>query len=128
MRGYVAGNGSAGYSGDGGQATNAELDAPYGIAVDASGDLFIADTWQQPHPRGQRHHARHYHRRRQRHRRLQRRRRTGHRAPNLTVPGGIAVDASGDLFIADTGNDRIREVNASTQRHYHGRRQRKGGL
>ena len=40
----VAGNGTCGYSGDGGAATNAELDAPTGIAVDAAGDLFIADS------------------------------------------------------------------------------------
>jgi trimeric autotransporter adhesin len=40
----VAGTGTAGYSGDGGPATRAELDAPYGVAVDGAGDLFIADT------------------------------------------------------------------------------------
>ena len=40
----VAGDGTAGYSGDGGQATAAELDAPAGVAVDASGNLYIADT------------------------------------------------------------------------------------
>ena len=39
----VAGNGTAGYSGDNGQATAAELDDPTGVAVDAAGDLFIAD-------------------------------------------------------------------------------------
>ena len=40
----VAGNGTAGYSGDSGQATAAELDDPVGVAVDAAGDLFIADS------------------------------------------------------------------------------------
>ena len=40
----VAGNGTAGFSGDGGQATAAQLDGPSGIAVDSSGNLFIADT------------------------------------------------------------------------------------
>ena len=40
----VAGNGTAGYSGDNGQATAAELDDPAGVAVDSAGDLFIADT------------------------------------------------------------------------------------
>ena len=40
----VAGNGTAGYGGDDGPATAAELDDPSGIAVDAAGDLFIADT------------------------------------------------------------------------------------
>ncbi len=39
----VAGNGTAGYSGDGGPATAAELNDPDGVAVDAAGDLFIAD-------------------------------------------------------------------------------------
>ena len=39
----IAGNGTAGYSGDNGQATAAELNGPNGIAVDAAGDLFIAD-------------------------------------------------------------------------------------
>ena len=39
----VAGNGTAGYSGDGGAATNASLNQPNGVAVDASGNLFIAD-------------------------------------------------------------------------------------
>ena len=36
--------GRAGYSGDNGPATAAELNAPAGIAVDSAGDLFIADT------------------------------------------------------------------------------------
>ena len=39
----VAGNGTAGYSGDNGPATAAELDSPRGVAVDSAGDLFIAD-------------------------------------------------------------------------------------
>jgi len=40
----VAGNGTAGFSGDGGPAISAELDQPYNLAVDASGNLFIADN------------------------------------------------------------------------------------
>ena len=39
----VAGNGTAGYSGDNGPAASAELDPPRGVAVDSQGDLFIAD-------------------------------------------------------------------------------------
>src|ERR1035437_5366560 len=41
----VAGNGTAGYSGDGGPATSAELNYPTGVAVDAFGNLYIADAW-----------------------------------------------------------------------------------
>ena len=40
----VAGNGTLGYSGDGHQATSAELDYPESMAMDVAGDLFIADT------------------------------------------------------------------------------------
>jgi len=40
----VAGNGSEGYSGDNGPATSAELAPWAGVAVDASGNLFIADA------------------------------------------------------------------------------------
>ena len=39
-----AGNGTKGYSGDGGPATNASLNNPIGVAFDASGNLFIADN------------------------------------------------------------------------------------
>jgi hypothetical protein len=40
----IAGDGTRGYSGDSGLATSAELDDPSGVAVDSSGDVFIADT------------------------------------------------------------------------------------
>ena len=40
----VAGNGTSGFSGDGGQATGAQLSSPASAAVDASGNLYIADT------------------------------------------------------------------------------------
>jgi hypothetical protein len=41
----VAGNGTAGYSGDGGPATEAHLNRPAGIAFDSNGDLFVVDTF-----------------------------------------------------------------------------------
>ena len=40
----VAGNGVANYSGDGGQATAAELNGPNGVEIDASGDMYISDS------------------------------------------------------------------------------------
>ena len=40
----VAGSGTAAYSGDGGTAATTSVDAPGGVAVDSSGDVFIADT------------------------------------------------------------------------------------
>ncbi|MGE5268639.1 MAG: hypothetical protein ACM3JG_03080, partial [Thiohalocapsa sp.] len=39
----VAGNGEEGYSGDGGPATGASLNQPYGIVLDRAGTLYIAD-------------------------------------------------------------------------------------
>jgi uncharacterized protein (TIGR03437 family) len=109
----VAGNGTGVYSGDGVAATSTGVASPNGVWVDASGNIFIANT-------------------------LNSRIRevaagsgiittvAGDGAPGffgdgmpptnagLNHPGGVAVDASGDIFIADTGNDRIREVSLST--------------
>ena len=43
----VAGNGQYGYTGDGGLAIAAELDGPSGVAIDASGNLYISDTYNE---------------------------------------------------------------------------------
>ncbi|KIF06305.1 NHL repeat-containing protein, partial [Streptomyces sp. RSD-27] len=40
----VAGTGTAGFGGDHGPAVAAELNSPYGVAVDRAGNLYIADT------------------------------------------------------------------------------------
>ena len=41
----MAGNGTGGFSGDNGPATSAELATPAGVALDASGILYIADIY-----------------------------------------------------------------------------------
>jgi sugar lactone lactonase YvrE len=103
----VAGNGAAGFGGDSGAATSAELNSPNGIAVDASGNLYIADTANN----------------------CIRKIANGvittiagngtagfggdsgaATSAELNSPNGIAVDASGNLYIADTLNYRIRMV------------------
>jgi len=106
----VAGNGTAGFSGDGGPATSASLNQAYGVAVDGSGNLFIGDTDNN------------------RIRRVDAATGTistaagsgsdGDGGPAtsalLVAPSGIVADAAGNLFIADTSNSRIRRVDATT--------------
>jgi len=104
----VAGNGTGGYSGDGGPATSAELNYPDAVAVGSHGDVYIADT-------------------------------SNYRIRKVTTGGtittvagngtsgysgdegpatsaeisyvwGIAVDSTGNLYIADGDNNRIRKV------------------
>jgi sugar lactone lactonase YvrE len=109
----VAGNGTVGFSGDGGPATGASLYFPAGVAVDAAGNLFIAEESNQ---------------------RIRRVDGTtgiittvagngvfgfsGDGGPatsaSLHFPGGVAVDAAGNLLIADYNNNRIRRVDGAT--------------
>ena len=114
----VAGNGNRGYSGDGGSAKRARLNTPTAVAVDAKGNLYIADTLNH---------------------RIRKVNRAGtivtvagsgavstvgHGtggfgfsgdggpavSAQLSIPEGVDIDFHGNLFIADTGNDRIRMV------------------
>jgi hypothetical protein len=106
----VAGDGTGGYYGDGGAATNCELDGPYGLAMDTSGNLFIADSWNDVIRKVDTNGiittvagdgSENY---------------TGDGGPatkaTLDYPVGVAVDASGNLFIADSGNYVVRKVDA----------------
>jgi sugar lactone lactonase YvrE len=108
----VAGNDDRGFSGDGGLATSAQLNFPRGVAVDSTGNIYIADT------------ANH------RIRRVDaathvittiagtgRRGFSGDdgpaRAAALNAPQTILLDSAGNLFIADTGNSRVRKISAT---------------
>jgi uncharacterized protein (TIGR03437 family) len=103
----IAGNGTAGFSGDGGRAVFAQLSHPKGVAVDSAGNVYIADTLNS---------------------------RIRVVAPNGTIstvvgtgtlgysgdgglattaqlnfPQGLSFDTAGNLYIADNNNNVIRE-------------------
>lgn len=109
----VAGDGRQGFSGDGGPAIAASIDSPAGLAIDAAGYLVIADTHNQ-------------------------RLRSVDAASGvirtvagtgsagyagdsgaaasarLALPHGLSIDAAGNIYIADTANQRIRRIDATT--------------
>jgi sugar lactone lactonase YvrE len=104
----VAGNGTQGFGGDGGPATNASLDGPFGVAVDRAGNIYLTDSRND--------------RIRWVHRDGTITTVAGNGAPGfsgdggsptaaqLQGPHGVIVDAAGNLLIADSANDRIRRV------------------
>ncbi len=115
----VAGNGSGagtigggGYSGDGGPATDASLNGPFALALDNTGNLYVADGYnsvvRKVSPAGiitafAGNHTASY---------------SGDGGPataaNLNNPVGLAVDKSGNVFIADNHNNVIRKVDVAT--------------
>ena len=114
----IAGSGNPGYSGDGAPGTAAKLSGPTGVAIDATGNVFIADYYNN------------------RIRKLSSSTGnistvvgTGPTGPAgsfggdggpgfaaaLCAPVGVTADAFGNVYIADSGNNRIRMWVAATQ-------------
>lgn len=113
----LAGTGTAGFWGDGGTASAAQLSSPMGVAVDASGNVYIGDVGNNcirkvntskvittiagtPGSSGY----------------------SGDGGPataaTLNNPVSLAVDASGNIYFADNGNYAVRMIEASTGKIY----------
>lgn len=107
----VAGCGSRGFSGDGGLAIHAQLNGPEGVSVDGTGNIYIADTFNE------------------RIRKVEAQTGiistiagTGEAGYNgddipackakLNSPSGVVVDSEGNLYFNDYINERVRKVNA----------------
>jgi len=111
----VAGTGTAGFSGDGGPATEAQLNGPRGVTLDGAGNIYIADKFNE---------------------RIRKIDPTGTittiagnglhgglnnqpygddgpaTAASLTYPASVALDCSGNMYIADLGSETVRKIDA----------------
>jgi sugar lactone lactonase YvrE len=112
----IAGDGEELFAGDGATATAAVLDSPTGVAVDATGNVYIADRHNQRvrmvTPAGT----------------ISTIAGSGTAsfsgsfsgdgatatAATLAKPSGVSVDAAGNIYVADTDNQRIRQVSGGT--------------
>lgn len=105
-----AGTGSAGFGGDGGPATAAKINGPVALYIDASGNVYLADYFNN---------------------RIREINSSGiintiagngtggfsgdgtpATAAELNAPAGVAIDASGNIYISDQSNQRIRMINS----------------
>lgn len=109
----IAGTGAIGYSGDGGPAIDAQFNAPDGIAVDRAGNVYLGDMWDNHRVRridaatgivrtiagtGQRGFS-------------------GDGGPatqaQLNHPTSVALDAQGNVYFVDLGNQRVRRIDTA---------------
>jgi len=107
----IAGNGTKGYSGDGGPALNAEFDVVVGIGADSAGNVYIADANNN---------------------RVRKVDLSGNIttvagtgvagysgdggqavSAKISAPCAVAVDGAGNLYIAETGNSTVRKVDTA---------------
>lgn len=113
----IAGTGSAGYSGDGGPATAAQVNGVWGITTDAIGNIYLGDHYNY---------------------RIRKINTSGiistyagtgtigysgdgiaATAADINAPWGICTDAIGNLYIADGGNYRVRKVSSTINNNPH---------